>query len=949
MKAGITAIAVLLLAATLLLPAYEAPPSVPKTKVFYLHTATQDLGAGAVPILNTTIGTPSQEGEDLWVAASHAVSWSLYPRLVGPVTLRGDVTLRFWMSQSNTSGPGTTDNTLTMTLVEIGPGGAPVGATIATGTVTEQVTTHYSEYFVTGNVAGTRTIPTGNSLQVTIDSASSNSVTKQLAWGSPRFRSRLELTLDNYLNIDAAFATDSGGMTPPYFDENQDIHIVATLNDPIGTYDVRWVNVTIVAPDGSVARDRVPMTLTLSGPATPLSTWEYVFSGASKPRGTYTATVEAVDNTGYYYRFPDRPGDLTFGGHLETVTFTFLIGQPVWVNVLVVDDANASLPGATVEFLDLGVLQATAQTGANGTANVTLPGTGAYTARVWWQGILVYDAPQSVAGNVSGATPLVFSVAVYRTTLEVVDVAFDGIAGAAVFVGHPNGTSTLVPYNTDSSGRVVIARTPGGRYELRVVWRGIEVFSGGIDVASSAVWRLDASVYYFSVQARDTRGLAVENVQALFTDPGRGLVVESIATGLDGDAVARLPAGTYDLDAFWSGRRVANLTGLVLATNRTEPIPLSVYYVTVRVVDSQDKTVLGAFVALESPGYTASGITDASGRVVDLRVPAGDFLLNVTWQGVVVHSATVTATPEGTINASVRIYYLTVRTEDASGNDLPEVFLSLSRGNEVVAAATTNAQGEAVFRLPFGDYGIDGRLVTTYGLSGVDQSEQTNKTLGTDDTATLRFAAFPIPIYTTILFWLVILALLLVLLILWLYLKQRKRQREAEREHGDDTAHKAPAGSVPAKGEETPVIESAPPAVEMTATPEVLPSSETSEGEPDPAGTPDTIEALAVEAETPGSPPTAESAPETPVSPELVPEPAVPAVPETAATLPASGTMAVLLSYKATSGTLCVECKGGIAEGEDVVQCSNCDATLDIVCGGEVSTCPRCGATFETV
>jgi len=904
MKALRVLIALTLLAAAFAVlpdPA-QAPVGTTKTKVFYLHNATQDLGAGLVTIANTTLGTAAGEGVDLGSSPGRDLSWFLYPRMAGNLTIdSGDVSVHIWFLLVNAGGSGTTSVNLHFNLYEVDAAGARIGGAFLNGALVAQITTHYSEYGMTAALAAPRMIPAGNTLEVEVGYSGAGSPDKQVAWGSERYNSRLDLPLQTYMNIDSYGAETSAGTVPAFFNENEDIHLVANLSDPLSGYDVRWVNVSVVAPDGSLVYDRIDMVRTAGGSTTLFTAWERVYSGIGKLRGVYQVTVEAADNTGYFYRFPDRPGDETFGDHREIVLFTFVIGEQVFANFRVLDDLNQTVPGATVELWEGAFLRASATTNTStGVANLTgVPGTGAYVARVVWAGVQVYNAPTNITGNITASAPIDLIVQIYTVGVEVVDVGNAGLGGSAVFVTYPNGTSTLMPFITDPAGRAMLGRVPVGTHNFRVVWLGADVHLSSVAVTASGTLRLRATVFYVTFDARDSAFLPVENVQILVTDTLRDLAVDAVTTDASGTAQARLAVGAYQWEAWWSGARVADLTVLginALDGNETVPVPLAIFYVDVQVFDAANRTVLGAFVTLESPEYTASGITDDRGVVENLRVPATDFALRVSWDGVEVHSSIVNVTGNRTFVIPSRIFDLTVRARDSGLETLSGVFVTVRRDNVTVAAAVTNSRGEATFRLPAANYTVSARLVTTYLLTGIDESETVLVTLDETKTTLVTFTGFPIPFYATVLFALTNL-ILLILIVFFLLYRRRRKAREA----------------ASAEDQVRSTTESVEPATDAKPSEPLSPglAAETAASGPaSPENVPTTSEA----------PPGSQNTVEVPM------EPPTPLAPGT------------------SDGSLrCGVCHGRIKEGMVLLRCVHCFAAYHERCGAGLERCATCG------
>jgi hypothetical protein len=427
-------------------------------------------------------------------------------------------------------------------------------------------------------------------------------------------------------------------------------------------------------------------------------TWNY----SGRPVGRYNFTVEAVDNTGYNARYPDDPGDTTYGGHLETFTGTFYIGTaPVPVHVRALDSRSRPLGGTLVAiratgsfFVDIN------RTDGGGDSQLVCP-LGAYRFIVFWQGIEVYNQSHTITGPVNSSSPLVFVSAVYDATLRVVDVANAPLAGALVFLRHPNSTA-LPALGTSSTGESSISRMAGGVYGVRVDFRGIDVAVTTLNLNSNALFVIPADVYYLRVTVRDLAGAPLPGAQVILRDNVTDIISDSRITNATGLAVSRLPKHVYDVEVRWL-ESVVNLTyGLAIAGNASLAITALVYQVSLRLLDSRSAPVEAARVdlALSTGKVIITAITGADGRV-GLQAPGGVFRLTATWRNVRIHDD-----PAFSINASgprdvmVGVYYVGFTVADGADKTVSGAIIRVTSGGKPVDSNTSGLDGKASMRLP---------------------------------------------------------------------------------------------------------------------------------------------------------------------------------------------------------------------------------------------------------
>ncbi|HLF07692.1 MAG TPA: hypothetical protein VI893_11090, partial [Thermoplasmata archaeon] len=331
-------------------PASGSSSSV-KSKVLYFHNDTRLIGgANRTQTADSTLGTNQSTactGGAPCAGSQITLTFYQYPAMADNATVNGSVAAVLWLS--STQGNNMFVD-LTLTVSSISPAGASTTHVTSPGTPYDPVTSHFSEYRVATPNA-TFTVPAGHHLVFEILVRADNSRNVFIAWGDDLYRSRAVVPMETHLRVARAVTLDSNRTAQTSFDPGATTKLVifnSTVDDPLGGYDVRYANLSLEGPVGSIL-DRAPMTRGGGAPGGPSAWFELVWNYSGYPVGRYNYTVEAVDNTGFYYRFPSNIGDLTYGGHLESRPGLFYVGSaPVPVHVLAEDSLGAPLPQAVV-------------------------------------------------------------------------------------------------------------------------------------------------------------------------------------------------------------------------------------------------------------------------------------------------------------------------------------------------------------------------------------------------------------------------------------------------------------------------------------------------------------------------------------------------------------------------------------------------------------------------
>jgi hypothetical protein len=684
--------------------------------------------------------------------------WFLFPELAGYLQLEGNVTFILWYM-----GEGTLDGALwSLTLREIDKDGNVNLIQTAARDLPSDPSV-LTETNITASV--NYTLQPGSALEAHINIKGNSATNYTIAWGNSTYNSRIILPARNYIRIVPApeggvWTLDSELQAQSNFDpeaENKTIYIRVKVTNPFGGYDIQWVNVTVEAPDGTVVPELNNVSASkISGYFNSFeSVFQVSWNYSGYPEGRYNITVYALDKNGYF----SYVNTVSFGVHLEVdESGVFFIGAPpLEVHMRVFDGDGDPLDGANVLIILGDEVIASGVTNSSGYFKVNLA-PGNYRVEVWWQQTLVGWKGLFADRSWSSEEPFTITVMVYKISFRVVDVRKAPLQKAAVSVRFPSGNVTEEPLITDDQGVVSLGRSPGGTYGVVVVWRGKVVADETVFVNASTTVDIDSLVYYVNFHAKDADRKDVENALVTISDPLFGTVVEARLTNASGLLSSRLPAGSYEVDVKWFGVFVLEGESLVVNNNTDVSLTLSIYTVKVIPVDSKGVALEDATVSVSSGVFSQSGNTFEGGGV-DLKLPIGSYTVKVSWQNTEVFSGTITVNgSQPTITLNTNVFYLTVQVLDGFKSPLKGAFVTITKDETTMGAADTDVAGEAEFRLATGTYKVEVSFKTTYHLTTYHDVKTATVNLESDKTVEIVFASFPLPFYTTILFYLLSLA-----------------------------------------------------------------------------------------------------------------------------------------------------------------------------------------------
>ncbi len=678
-----------------------------KTKTLYYHNETSSL-SGSDYQMNTTMGT--SEREVIETGGSRTLTWDLEPNFVDNFHINGTLTTYIWIRITDTPGGTNKLDNFILDVDEINGTSGSWESDICykeSGQITN-IPGHYVELSQSCDGID-KIIPKNNSIRVNITLNKAVEPTLYIAFGNESFPSRLEVETPTHIDIDSFKVlnyTYDENYTFPLSASDHTIHFNTTITNPFGGYDIKWVNLTLEGPNGTVFEDE-PMIKVSGNSTTYVNNYTYPWDYGGASEGEYTVTLEAVDNTGYHYRYPDHPDDETYGGHLESESKTFFIGGKLYfVNFKTIDSMDNPLDGARVEIdSQVGVYVTHNYTNETGYLNITLRG-GNYSIEVYWQDVLVNETVIEVDMDVTWNNPVTLNCDVFYPQYKVLDSAHKGVNSANLFIGHPNGT--LLKAITDKSGYASIDQLPIGNYSIKTEWLGREVNSTVHRVDSNDQFTINGNIYYLTVTTKDQNDVAVPDVHTIVTFNDTQSTADADLTDNEGNVTFRLPwtesGFGYNLTFRWHGVNVGNVSNWDLTDNRSEVVVLEIYYVDFHTDDSLSEDLENVLLAAytdETDAFANSGETDDSGDVT-IRLPLGDHTIEAYWRGVLVGTAGITVQagmPEVQIQCSV--YHITFRLVDSREIPLENGRISVEHPSAgILYSNVSNENGEAYARLP---------------------------------------------------------------------------------------------------------------------------------------------------------------------------------------------------------------------------------------------------------
>ncbi len=252
-------------------------------------------------------------------------------------------------------------------------------------------------------------------------------------------------------------------------------------------------------------------------------------------------------------------------------------------------------------------------------------------------------------------------------------------------------------------------------------------------------------------------------------------------TGHDGTYNVTLFTGEFVAEVWWEGVPVLSQNVSVRGAASIN-LTAAVYYPTFKIVDDLQNPLGGALVFLHFPNGSASELpstTDARGTFTLSQEPKGNYTALVLFEGIEVADSTVRVASDGPFVIPTMVFQLRVTVEDSGGGPLNGSTVLVASPGKANGGAygylVTNKAGEANFSLPVGNYVVTAEYHAVYLLSADSNRTAVAVTLSHDTSLVIKMANLPPPIWLTLGFQLVVVALLVLAGVSVFVLMRRRR------------------------------------------------------------------------------------------------------------------------------------------------------------------------------
>lgn len=148
----------------------------------------------------------------------------------------------------------------------------------------------------------------------------------------------------------------------------------------------------------------------------------------------------------------------------------------------------------------------------------------------------------------------VFSIGIivyYDPVFRVVDDVDASLPNAQVFITWPNGSMDTLPRYTTADGFINLTRVLPANYGFTILWKDVVVKQATVYVDSDGPYSIKTNVYELAVTVLGNNAAVVHGAYVIvYTQNGVGFGLDITDTA--GQAVFKLPQGTYNIEAHFS-------------------------------------------------------------------------------------------------------------------------------------------------------------------------------------------------------------------------------------------------------------------------------------------------------------------------------------------------------------------------------------------------------------
>jgi len=373
---------------------------------------------------------------------------------------------------------------------------------------------------------------------------------------------------------------------------------------------------------------------------------------------------------------------------------------------------------------------------------------GDYSFQIDWKGRNVGEFDLEIDGSDTHT----LEVDIYHLDVSIEDREGDPINNALMISSYEDTRIAAESILSDQEGEIEM-RLPATEYYFEVLWNDASVYQGTYELDQTGSIKLTTDIFTVTVQTQDDLGeeLSGASIDAVYERTNKDIA--SAETDENGEAEFQLAAGEHTFEVSWLDIDVADESFMVDEDSTHFEVSTDVYRLQTTVVDSEDEILKNAELRVEHQDeLVLTDTTNINGEAT-LKLPEAVFNFQITWRDTNVgkHSVEVTeGEQETTLEADV--HHLDVEIEDVEG-----ARVTLMKDNEPIMTERTDENGEVSFgQVAEGEYELQARLVTTQHWTSVDVETSEQISVQESGQYSMEFEDYPIPIYTTNLFFLIL-------------------------------------------------------------------------------------------------------------------------------------------------------------------------------------------------
>ena len=469
--------------------------------------------------------------------------------------------------------------------------------------------------------------------------------------------------------------------------------------------------------------------------------------------------------------------------YLEASSTSLPISAAIYyLDILVLDSQLIPVKDAAVHITisETEVTAVSVSTNSTGhTGEQRLPGTG-LEIEITWLDVSVANIHYTITSD----SLLTIDADIYYLEMEVLDSRDIAVESAVVEAGHDTIGKTQASNVTDARG-VTVLRLPGGSISFGITWEGELVHEQSLLLNMDESLILNVDVFYLDIMLMDNRSVPVENAAITAIISGTGISLGSLRTDSTGWGLIRAPVGDIDITARWHDVLVLELQDFTVSGDENYTAEAEIYYLEMAISDFTGEPLEGAHVYAaisDRIEVAASGISNQEGEI-EFRLAREFYDIDILWMDKTVHTDRELEISEETMMpVTADVYYLYINVVGNDGKGIDSVYIEVfDSRDELSASGYTTGGGEAVFRLPGGDYTVSVNYRGEYLMTDVFISYEDGTNLD-GDTAVLAFtfSEYPPAVYTTNAFLAGLLLALLLLIIVYTIRKGGRKPEDAE-------------------------------------------------------------------------------------------------------------------------------------------------------------------------